>query len=222
MWCYTSTAKSRASFLSPNTGTLNTIARYVNPERNRLIAIHISIGRSINDNIPPNEITPVAHFLYVFYLCGRNWNYSFRTDTPGESRVKESGSNRSFCARFERYHRAVVEVYRRPKSLAHVSCQSVCGGCTSGLVACGEGCTRMFHGASGLGVARGRNKKGTGVFATLLAGVCSLHSPVSIDVYMERPDTRATVGTGEPERQHRNADFPWRGVRESSSPNEKI
>jgi len=34
-------------------------------------------------------------------------------------------------------------------------------------VACGEGCARMLHGASGLGVARGRNKKGTGVPATL-------------------------------------------------------
>jgi len=44
-------------------------------------------------------------------------------------------------------------------SLAHVSCRSVYVA-VAPAVLCGEGCTRMFYGASGLGVARGEIRKG--------------------------------------------------------------
>lgn len=78
------------------------------------------------------------------------------------------------------------------------------------LVACSEGCTRMFHGASGLGVARGRNKKGTGVLATLRRCVLVTLEPVSYRcLHGKAPYTGDGGCTGEPERQHRNADFPW-------------
>lgn len=54
----------------------------------------------------------------------------------------------------------------------------------------------MFHGASGLGVARGRNKKGTGVPAALRFGVRSLHSPVALYRRLHGKAPR----TSEPER----------------------
>lgn len=154
-----------------------------------------------------SEIAPTCAFSAnprIVCHAGEAEIAPFAPIRPGRAEWNESDSNRSFVRDSGRYHRIKAIPRPRPRYIDARSLSrprflpwSVCGGCTSGLVACGEGCTRMFHGASGLGVARGRNKKGTGVPGTLRRCVLvTLASYISIDVCMERSRTRAAVGTG--------------------------
>lgn len=104
----------------------------------------------------------------------------------------------------ERYHRrsSYTSICRSLSlSLAHVSCLSVCGGCTS----CGEGCAQMLHGANGLGVA-GEIRKGPCARNTL--PVRARYTPRLYVSMTGKALHRLTT------RRHRNANFPWRGVRE--------
>lgn len=106
------------------------------------------------------------------------------------SRVRRCGesaeTNAAKIAPFapERAIPSAVVIHRYAKvspsislSLAHVSCLSVCGGCTS----CSEGCAQMLHGANGLGVA-GEIRKGPCARNTL--PVRARYTPMSVYISM--------------------------------------